>query len=189
MRLGDLSLSRLTAATAAAALALTLAACSGEEGEDDGPEASASASATVAVEPGPELEAGAVTINAPEGFEVQEQRKKNSPAVVAAGPAGSLVSIVELDFPNEAPALDRQAETALTGLGEDFTIEDDVQVDGVDMWHISGQEGDGPFTHVYGAIQDGTAVRLTVRLSGDEYSAEEREAVLQQMMDSWTWNA
>ena len=110
-------------------------------------------------------------------------------AVLATGPGGDLVSLVELDFPADPPSLERQAEITLMGLGKKFEVQEPVEVDGVEMYHLSGKEAKGRFADVYGAVVDGTAIRLTVRLSGEEYDAEQRTAVNQQVLDSWSWDA
>lgn len=182
MRLGDSPFTRPAAVLLCAALLLGGTACSGsDEDEPDTPAASASTSA----EPGPEVTADSATFQAPSGFEAGEETDKG--ATIATGPSGGLVSLVEVDFSGKAPDIERQAEIALEGLGDKFTVEEPVEVDGVEMWHLSGKESKGTFADVYGAIVDGTAVRLTLRLTSDEYSAGEREAANQQVLDSWSW--
>lgn len=198
MRLGTLrpststpttAVRRAGAALAATALLLGATACSGDEEPDQDPAASAEPSESVpTAEPGPEVEARTATFAAPEGFEVAKTKKK-SQAVIATGPAGNLVTVVELDFPGEAPTLERQAEIAASSLGDKFTVGEPVEVDGVEMWHLSGKESKGSFADVYGAVVDGTAVRLTLRLANDEYDTAQRAAVNQQVLDSWTWGA
>lgn len=182
MRLGDLPFTRPAAVLLGAALLLGGAACSGED-EPDSPAASSSPSA----EPGPEVAVDSATFQAPSGFELGEETGQG--AVIATGPSGGLLSLVEVDFPGEAPDIKRQAEIALDGLGDKFTAEEPIEVDGVEMWHLSGKESKGTFADVYGAIVDGTAVRLTVRLGNDEYDAEQRAAANQQVLDSWSWAA
>lgn len=188
MRLGQLlptrtASRRLGAALAATALLLGATACSG----DDEPSSEPTSSATPA-EPGPEVTADTASFEAPSGFVLAEPSKK-SKAILATGSSGNLVSVVELDFPGQAPTLERQAEIAMMGLGEKFSVEEPVEVDGVEMWHLSGKEGKGRFADVYGAVVDGTAVRLTLRLANAEYDAEQRAAVNQQVLDSWSWSA
>ena len=201
MRLGALPSTRPTrpARAGAAVLALGLllgaSACSSDDSssEPEGSSAGSSAGATTGteVEPGPQVEAETATFEAPGGFEVAAGSKgsKKSDVVLATGPGGDLVSVVELDFPGDAPSLDRQAEIPLMGLGEKFEVQEPVEVDGVQMYHLSGKESKGRFADVYGAVVDGTAVRLTVRLGDDQYDAEQRAAVNQQVLDSWTWDA
>lgn len=181
--------SRAGASLLALGLLLGATACSGDESSSSEPEgSSASASTGAEAEPGPEVEAETATFEAPGGFVVAEGSKK-SDAILATGPAGNLVSVVELDFPGDAPSLERQAEITLMGLGEKFEVQDPVEVDGVEMYHLSGKESKGRFADVYGAVVDGTAVRLTLRLSAEEYDADQRAAVNQQVLDSWTWDA
>lgn len=192
MRLGHLSARPTTRSTrarlGAAALGVTLllgaSACSDSEDEPDSPDATSQPSATA--DPGPEVEAETATFQAPSGFEIGEPSKK-SPAVIATGPEGALVSLVEIDFPGEAPEIERQGEIALEGLGEKFTAEEPVEVDGVEMWHVSGKESKGNYADVYGAVVDGTSVRLTIRLSDEEYDDAERAAVNEQVLASWSW--
>lgn len=174
---------RLGAAALGVTLALGATACSGEDEPND-PDATAQASETAA--PGPQVEAETATFQAPSGFELGEPSKK-SPAVIATGPSGALVSLVEIEFPGEAPDIERQGEIALEGLGEKFTAEEPVEVDGVEMWHVSGKESKGNYADVYGAVVDGTSVRLTIRLSDAEYDDAERDAVNQQVLASWSW--
>jgi hypothetical protein len=174
---------RLGAAALGVTLALGATACSGEDEPSD-PDATAQATETA--EPGPEVEAETATFQAPSGFELGEPSKK-SPAVIATGPSGALVSLVEIEFPGEAPEIDRQQEIALDGLGEKFAAEDVVEVDGVEMWHVSGKESKGNYADVYGAVVDGTSVRLTIRLADAEYDEAERAAVNEQVLASWSW--
>lgn len=174
---------RLGAAALGVTLALGATACSGE---DEPSEPDATAQATETAEPGPEVEAETASFQAPSGFELGEPSKK-SPAVIATGPAGALVSLVEIEFPGEAPELDRQQEIVVDGLGEKFTAEDVVEVDGIEMWHVSGKESKGNYADVYGAVVDGTAVRLTIRLADAEYDEAERAAVNEQVLASWSW--
>lgn len=191
MRLGTALPARSTrsarARAGAAVLGVTLAlgatACSGE---DDPSEPDATAQATETAEPGPEVEAETASFQAPSGFELGEPSKK-SPAVIATGPAGALVSLVEIEFPGEAPELDRQQEIVLEGLGRKFTAEEQLEVDGIEMWHVSGKESQGNYADVYGAVVDGTAVRLTIRLADAEYDEAERAAVNEQVLASWSW--
>lgn len=178
MRLGDLAQTRAAAALLATGLLLGTTACSGDD-ELDEPTASASAT------PGPQVEAESATFEAPSGFELGEETDNG--ATIATGPSGALVSLVEVEFPGEAPDIERQAEIALDGLGDKFELQEPVEVDGIEMWHLSGKESKGGFADVYGAVKDGTAVRLTLRLGNDEYDAEERAAVNQQVLESWTW--
>lgn len=194
MRLGVLpfsrssrSGSRVGASVLALGLLLGASACSGDDDSSSEPEGSA-ASASTAAEPGPAVEADTATFEAPSGFVVAEGSGK-SDAVLATGPGGNLVSVVELDFAGDPPSLERQAEITLIGLGDKFEAQDPVEVDGVEMYHLSGKESKGRFADVYGAVVDGTAVRLTLRLASDEYDADERAAVNQQLLDSWTWGA
>lgn len=174
---------RLGAAALGVTLALGVTACSGED-EPSEPDATAQASETA--EPGPEIEAETATFQAPSGFELGEPSKK-SPAVIATGPTGALVSLVEIEFPGEAPEIERQQEIVLDGLGEKFTAEDVVEVDGVEMWHVSGKESKGNYADVYGAVVDGTSVRLTIRLADTEYDEAERAAINEQVLASWSW--
>ncbi|WP_300645335.1 hypothetical protein [Nocardioides sp.] len=174
---------RLGAAALGVTLALGATACSGEDEPSD-PDATAQATETA--EPGPEVEAETATFQAPSGFELGEPSKK-SPAVIATGPSGALVSLVEIEFPGEAPEIDRQQEIALDGLGEKFAAEDVVEVDGIEMWHVSGKESKGNYADVYGAVVDGTSVRLTIRLADAEYDEAERAAVNEQVLASWSW--
>lgn len=190
MRLGvhtsDRRTSRLAALALAAPLLLGVAACSGDDEPGDQPAASGSTSASASATPGAEITSDVATFEAPSGFEAGETTGKG--AVIATSPTGGLVSLVVVDFPSEAPDLDRQAEIALDGLGRKFTLEDPVEVDGVEMWHAAGKESKGSFADVYGAIRDEQAVRLTIRLSGDDYSPSEMDTARQQVLDSWTWN-
>ena len=194
MRLGDMTPSRsLRSRTGAATLALGLllgaSACSGDDDSSSSKaDSGTSAEATATAAPGPEVEAQTATFSAPEGFVVADTSKKTD-AVLATGPGGDLVSLVELDFPADPPSLERQAEITLMGLGKKFEVQEPVEVDGVEMYHLSGKEAKGRFADVYGAVVDGTAIRLTVRLSGEEYDAEQRTAVNQQVLDSWSWDA
>lgn len=174
---------RVGAAALGATLLLGATACSGED-EPDSPDATAQATETA--EPGPEVEAESATFQAPSGFELGEASKK-SPAVIATGPSGALVSLVEIEFPGEAPEIERQQEIVLDGLGEKFTAEEVVEVDGVEMWHVSGKESKGNYADVYGAVVDGTSVRLTIRLADEEYDDAERAAVNEQVLASWSW--
>lgn len=131
MRLGALPSARPTrpARAGAAVLALGLllgaSACSSDDSSSE-PEGSSASSSTgtstgAEVEPGPEVEAETATFEAPGGFEVAAGSKK-SDVVLATGPGCDLVSVVELDFPGDAPSLDRQAEITLMGLGEKFEV-------------------------------------------------------------------
>lgn len=174
--------SRLAALAITAPLLLGTAACSSDDEPGDRPAASVSASAT----PGAEITSDVATFESPSGFEAGETTGKG--AVIATSPTGGLVSLVTVDFPGDAPDLDRQAEIALEGLGRKFTLEDPVEVDGVEMWHASGKESKGSYADVYGVIRDEQAVRLTIRLSGDDYSPSEMDTARQQVLDSWTWN-
>lgn len=174
---------RLGAAALGTTLLLGAPACSSED-EPDSPDATAQATETA--EPGPEVEAESATFQAPSGFELGEPSKK-SPAVIATGPSGALVSLVEIELPGEAPEIDRQQEIVLEGLGRKFTAEDVVEVDGVEMWHVSGKESQGNYADVYGAVVDGTSVRLTIRLTDAEYDDAERAAVNEQVLASWSW--
>ncbi len=191
MRLGHLSArpttrstrARLGATALGVTLALGVTACSGED-EPDTPDATAQTSETA--EPGPEVEAETASFAAPSGFELGKASKK-SPAVIATGPSGALVSLVEIEFPGDAPEIDRQQEIVLDGLGEKFSAEEVVEVDGIEMWHVSGKESKGNYADIYGAVVDGTSVRLTIRLSDEEYDDAERAAVNEQVLASWSW--
>ena len=189
MRLGVPVPARATTRAPAALLSLGLllgtAACSDDEDPGQQPDSAASASETA--EPGPEVTADVATFEAPTGFEVGEETEKG--AIIASAPDGGLLSLVEVDFPGKAPDIDRQADIALEGLGRKFEVQEPVEVDGVEMWHVSGKESQGSFADVYGAVVDGTAVRLTLRLGSDEYDAKERAAANQQVLDSWTWSS
>lgn len=165
---------------------LGLSSCSSEgEPEPSQPAATASESSPTS-EPGPEIDGDAASFQAPNGFEMAEP-SEDSPAVFATGPSGSVVSLVEVGLAVEPPILDRQQEIALDGLGEKFTAEEPVLVDDIEMWHLSGKESKGAFADVYGAVVDGTSVRLTIRLSDEEYDDAERAAVNEQVLASWSW--
>lgn len=170
-------------------LLLGVTACSDDSSPDSEPSAqpSAATSSAAPAADGPEVDATTATFSVPADFEVGEPTKQG--AVIATGPSGELVSLVEVDFPAGDLPLDRQAEIAVEGLGAKFTAEDPVEVDGVEMWHVSGKESQGNFADVYGAIRGGNAVRLTVRLSGEEYDAAERAALNESILASWTWAA
>lgn len=188
MRLGVPAPARtLTATLLATGLLLGTAACSDEEDPGQEPGSAQTSGATEAAEPGPEVTADVATFEAPSGFEVGEETGQG--AIIASSPDGDLLSVVEVDFPGEAPDTDAQAEIALDGLGRKFEVQEPVEVDGVEMWHISGKESQGTFADVYGAVVEGTAVRLTLRLGSDEYDAEQRAAANQQVLDSWTWSS
>lgn len=189
MRLGDLLHIRAAAAILATGLLIGASACSSDD-EPDEPTASVTPdtpAGTPAGTPGPRVEADSATFEAPGGFDLGEATGEG--ATIATGPSGALVSLVEVDFPGEAPETERQAEIALDGLGGKFEMEEPVEVDGIEMWHLSGKESKGGFVDVYGAVVDGTAVRLTLRLGNEEYDVEERAAVNEQVLASWTWSA
>jgi len=187
-RSGSRAGSRVGASVLALGLLLGASACSGDDDSSSSEPEGSAASASTAAEPGPAVEADTATFEAPSGFVVAEGSGK-SDAVLATGPGGNLVSVVELDFAGDPPSLERQAEITLMGLGDKFEAQDPVEVDGVEMYHLSGKESKGRFADVYGAVVDGTAVRLTLRLASDEYDADQRAAVNQQLLDSWTWDA
>ena len=184
----NFSLRLLGRAVLAAAFSLGVAACS----SDDEPAASepvVSSSVTTdeqGDEPGPEIDGQAATFRAPPGF-VLIEIGEDTPALAAAGPAGAIVSLVEVELAGASPALDRQEAIALEGLGAKFVAAEPLEVDGVEMWHLTSPDSRGQHVDVYGAVVDGTAVRLTIRLADAEYDEAERAAVNEQVLASWSW--
>jgi len=132
------------------------------------------------------VETESASFQAPSGFELVAS-EGDEPATALSGPSGAVISLVEVELAGEAPEIERQQEIVLDGLGEKFTAEDVVEVDGVEMWHVSGKESKGNYADVYGAVVDGTSVRLTIRLSDEEYDDAERAAVNEQVLASWSW--
>lgn len=161
-------------------------ACSDDDEPEPAQPAASASEPSEATEPGPEVDGDRASFVAPAAFEPRE-RSEDSPAVVATGPAGSVISLIEVPLVGEPPAIDRQQEIVLDGLGEKFTAEEVVEVDGIEMWHVSGKESKGNYADVYGAVVDGTSVRLTIRLSDEEYDDAERAAVNEQVLASWSW--
>lgn len=190
MHLG-LATSRRTSRRTAAALVTTVllmgaTACSDDEEPEPTQPAATTSEPSETTDPGPELEGDKASFVAPAGFQLRE-RSEGSPAVVATGPDGSVISLIEVPLAGEPPLLDRQQEIVLDGLGGKFTAEEVVEVDGIEMWHVSGKESKGNYADVYGAVVDGTSVRLTIRLSDVEYDDAERAAVNEQVLASWSW--
>lgn len=181
LNLVHLSKRRVAAIALAGTLALA-AACSDGGAEPDGlPESSGSASAAA----GPELSGPVVSLQAPAGFEVQDEksRKDSTSLVVAASGSGDTVSLVTIPARGESPSLESQAETALEGLGAGFVIAESVTLDGVELWHIASEDTTAPAQDVYGAVHEGQSLRLTVRVS----SEDDRDEVNQQVLASWSW--
>lgn len=175
-----------TTALLATVTVLGLSGCSSEDEPEPAQPAATASEPSATTEPGPEIEGDRASFVAPAGFDLRDP-SEDSPAVVATGPAGSVISLIEVPLAGEPPLLERQQEIVLDGLGEKFTAEEPVEVDGVEMWHVSGKESKGNYADVYGAVVDGTSVRLTIRLSDAEYDDAERDAVNEQVLASWSW--
>lgn len=172
-------------ALASSGLIWPLAGCS-EEGTPTPAPPSTAPGASDTAEPGPEIEGEAASFQAPAGFAPGEPTEE-SPATFATGPAGAVISLVEVELAGQPPLLDRQQEIALDRLGPKYSSETTVPVDGVEMWHLSGREPGDEMVDVYGTVLDGTSVRLTIRLADAEYDEAERAAVNEQVLASWSW--
>lgn len=179
--------------------AALLAGCGDDEkspdAEPSGAATSASPTPTESEEPteptvepatGAEVELGSLTLTFPEGFEPSEASAMGGEVVTASGPGGTarLAFVAAKSFNTQTP--DEAVEIAIaTGLWTRKPRRlDDVEVDGVVMYHLSGPAGMG-FTDVqFGAESGGYDVSFTVGASG---SPAERQELIDSILATASW--
>lgn len=185
-------------------LALSLLVCSAllsgcgddEKSPGDGPSASPTSvspspsgsepgESTVEPASGAQVELGSLTVSYPEGFEPRESEAMGAELVTATGPDGERVGLSAYeDFSHEslAKAVDLAITTGL------WTSEperlDDLDVDGVPMYHLSGPDGAGATLEQFGAEFGGYDMTLTVSTEG---SAAERQALIDSILATASW--
>lgn len=195
---------RLGVATATTVLALVLTACSGSEeptggdGADAGssesvaPSASSSESSSappsetpetpeVAPATGPVLKVKGMQVNAPEGWETTIR--------VAAGhgafPTGQIGTTAGVNrFPNSGLfTIDEIADEEVADMGRGGKRLDDLEVDGVQVYHLVGSEEKGVDLERFGTIVNDQRVALVFTFANDESRAEKDE-IIQSMLAS-----
>lgn len=177
------------------ACSVLLAGCGGDEEPpesapsgsptSDAPSPSEPAEPTVEPAAGPEVELGSLTMRYPEGYEPRETEDLGAQLVAASGSDGERVALGAYeDFSHDT--LDESADLAITtGLWTSRPKRlDDLEVDGVLMYHLAGPAGAGSTIEQFGAEFGGYDMTFLVSTEG---SAAERRQLIDSILVTATW--
>ncbi len=135
---------------------------------------------------GPEIKLGSLTLSYPEGYDPRESEAMGAEVVTATGPDGERLGLTAYeDFSHEslAKAVDLAITTGLWTSKPDRL--DDLDVDGVPMYHLSGPGGAGATIEQFGAEFGGYDMTLVVSTEG---SAADRQALIDSILATATWD-
>ncbi len=173
-----------------AAATLVLGACGGTGATGADPSASPTAGepsstspAASSVEPatGPQVRTDTFTVRLPEGFRVTD----DGVAVAATGPSGDRMNLATLPLYADK-SLHQLVDVAVGNGSWDSRPErlDDVVVDGVEMYHLSGPTGLGVTRDEVGAQTDATFAYADFDLRGPE---SVRRELIDSVLATWRW--
>lgn len=183
----------LCATTSVLATVLLLGGCAGGEDPEADPSAPASESSTPTAPPsetaapatGPQLSTRNVSVRLPRGWIVQYEGADRSTALDKRGMSGGFFLSQSQHL--GSTDLDDQAATTRRNMSYSPPLpqrRDDVTVDGVPGFVLSGVVGDGSYVYEYGAVHDGVGVSMTFFF---EVPPREAEETIASIMASWKW--
>lgn len=153
----------------------------------DDPDPSESTESAVEPASGEVVRLGSLTVTFPQGFDTREASSMGGDVVTGDAPDGDarIAFVAAEDYNRQS--LDTAVEYAIAAglwLRKPERLED-VKVDGVRMYHLSGP-GTGGFTDVqFGAEHGGYDISLTIGAPGP---AAERQALIDSILATATWN-
>jgi hypothetical protein len=193
---------RVVAAAALGALVPTLAGCGGDDhepGADNSPSPTATAESSTAessaatADPSPSvapatgvlLDMPNATINAPKGWKPLDDFLDYS--TEANPPTGTgAVRLSSLEFPGPEIPLDLQAKGALKSRLGDMKRQPDVEIAGVEFYHLAGVPTDFSHLDAYGVLHDGYQTTIDFEFA-NEMPETERARIIAESLASFTW--
>ena len=140
------------------------------------------------VEPasGPRVKVGGLSMNLPRGFEPREAAVMGSEIITSSGPDGERLALVSAESFNVQTVEEAISIAVETGnwVRKPKRLED-VYVDNVKMFRISGPSGIGYTEDEFGVEYGGYDVNLTIASQG---SKAERQELIDSILASVTWD-
>ncbi|GAA4697174.1 hypothetical protein [Nocardioides conyzicola] len=194
-------MSRLATAAALAGLVLALTGCNGSDPEADpttSPSSSAaspsdsgstdpseSSSPTVPAATGPLLKMPNATMNAPKGYKkLAGFADFTTEANPSDGTFGA-VRLSSLEYAGPTLPLDLQVKAVLKVATSKMTRQDNIEIDGVELWHLRGSTGYSSVDE-YGVRNDGYETSIDFEFQKGT-PASTRDKVIAESLASFTW--
>lgn len=186
---------RRTILASLAAVTLLLTGCGdGDEDPQADPTSSPTDTSSTASDPtpsepgvepatGPLIDRDRIRMNVPEGWKKNRQIATFLESASAPG-SNTGVSLGDLSAVGE-PTLQEQAEAG-TASRRDVSIEEPVEIAGVDWYHAKGREGRHGRYEQFGTVHNGSQATITFTLDDDVPQAEQQE-IIDSVLASVEW--